>query len=152
MASRKRERVGTMADAIAEGLAVAPPDTGIGAATGGVSVRAPTAMADGSVFYETQEAFERAMDLARARALIDARPGGPLLSDAESEFTSHVCESAAVMAAPPPDTWCVHGADWVRGKPVVARDPAGCELRGLTEAEARMAARLIQGASAVRES
>lgn len=91
MASRKREAVVGMEDAIAEGLAVVPAHMGIGAGT------SPGVVA--------------------MRAAVD-----PPLSVAAQ-------------------TWRVVERAWVDGKRVVARDPSGAALTGLSRDEARGYAR-----------
>lgn len=52
-----------------------------------------------------------------------------------------------------PGGWCVHESAWQYGKPVIAQDASGYPLRGLTEAEARLAVRVLgSGYTAARES
>lgn len=52
-----------------------------------------------------------------------------------------------------PGGWCVHESAWQYGKPVIAQDASGYPLRGLTEAEARFAVRVLgSGYTAAREA
>lgn len=80
-----------------------------------------------------------------------------VIAEAAIASAVDIAEEIAAMAAEEPlnamQTWCVHLPDWRGGKPVVATDSAGVELRGLTRAEAVMAVRVLgDGCTAVRES
>lgn len=157
MASRKRERVVDMAEAIATGLAVVPADLGAGAATGAVSVRAdvgpvhhvvPAAHSDSggpATFHESEADF--------ATAVREAMGAGPGVRVSFDGAAYHFDPPLNPALASDPGGWCVHAADWIGGRPVIARDAAGGALCGLTEAEARLAVRVLgSGFTAAREA